>query len=76
MKSHSVINDLNDSMDKPFISKGEEGMERKLDKEWVYLMIQAKKLGISLNEIRQFLQQKSLTDSSQLENSNKACNLP
>lgn len=39
-------------------------MERKLDQEWVCLMIEAKQMGIPLEEIRKFLQQISLTETS------------
>lgn len=34
-------------------------MERKLDNEWVYLIIQAKQMGIPIEEIRIFLRQGS-----------------
>jgi len=38
-------------------------MERKLEEEWVYLILQAKHMGISKEEIRKFLQEKSLDHS-------------
>ncbi|MCH6267140.1 anti-repressor SinI family protein [Neobacillus citreus] len=47
-------------------------MERKLDKEWVNLMIQAKQMGIPIEEIRRFLRQRSVAEVSQLENNNEA----
>ena len=37
-------------------------IEEKLDKEWVHLLVQAKQMGISIEEIRTFLRQESLTD--------------
>lgn len=37
-------------------------MERTLDQEWVYLIIEAKQLGIPLEEVRRFLQQSPLTE--------------
>ncbi|WP_203363203.1 anti-repressor SinI family protein [Bacillus sp. REN10] len=46
-------------------------MERELEQEWVYLMMQAKQIGISIEEVRRFLQQGSLTEISHLENKNK-----
>ena len=39
-------------------------IEEKLDKEWVCLLVQAKQMGIPIEEIRKFLQQKSLADVS------------
>lgn len=42
-------------------------MEKKLDHEWVCLMMEAKQMGIPIGEIRRFLQQRSLTEISQLE---------
>ncbi len=47
-------------------------MERELDKEWVYLIMQAKQMGISIEEVRRFLQQGSLAEVSHLENKNRA----
>lgn len=44
-------------------------MEKELDQEWVYLMHQAKKMGIPIKEIRIFLQQRAV-ESSLLENKN------
>lgn len=46
-------------------------MERSLDKEWVYLIIQAKQMGIPIEEIRTFLRQRSLAEVSHLENKNE-----
>lgn len=51
------------------MSKGEMVMEKELDQEWVYLMHQAKKMGIPIKEIRIFLQQRAV-ESSLLENKN------
>ena len=46
-------------------------MEEKLDKEeWVDLLVQAKQMRIPIEEIRRFLQQKSLVKDSYLENKN------
>ena len=45
-------------------------MEEKLDIEWVDLLVQAKQMGIPIEEIRRFLQQKSLIEDSYLENKN------
>ncbi|PAQ13583.1 hypothetical protein CD798_14335 [Bacillaceae bacterium SAOS 7] len=45
-------------------------MERELDKEWVYLMTRAKQMGISIEEVRRFLQQGSLAEVSHLKNKN------
>lgn len=42
-------------------------MEEKLDKEWVYLLVQAKQIGIPIDEIRTFLQQGAITKNSPLE---------
>ncbi|MHC0038870.1 anti-repressor SinI family protein [Pseudoneobacillus sp. C159] len=46
-------------------------MERNLDQEWVELMIQAKQIGMPTEEIRRFLQQRSLVEVSLLENKNE-----
>ena len=43
-------------------------MERKVENEWVYLMIQAKQMGITIEEIRTFLRERSLVEVSHLEN--------
>ena len=45
-------------------------MEEKLDKEWVDLLVQAKQMRIPIEEIRRFLQQKSLVEDSYPENNN------
>ena len=45
-------------------------MERDLEKEWVYLMMQAKQMGITIEEIRTFLRQRSLVEDSHIENKN------
>ena len=44
------------------------GMERKVDNEWVYLMMQAKQMGITVEEIRTFLRERSLAEVSRLVN--------
>ena len=49
-------------------------MGENLDKEWVYLLVQAKQMGITKEEIRTFLRQKSLTDVSHLEYKNDISN--
>lgn len=36
------------------------GLEEMLDKEWVYLLVQAKQMGIPKDEIRRFLRQGTL----------------
>lgn len=46
-------------------------MERELDKEWLYLIIQAKQMEIPIAEIRRFLHQRTLTKVSELENKNE-----
>ena len=43
-------------------------MERDLEKEWVYLMMQAKQMGITIEEIRTFLRQRPLAEDSHIEN--------
>lgn len=49
-------------------------MGENLDKEWVYLLVQAKQVGITKEEIRTFLRQKSLADVSYLEYKNDMSN--
>lgn len=39
-------------------------IEEKLDKEWVDLLVQAKQMGIPIEEIRTFLRQDSIADVS------------
>lgn len=51
-------------------------MERKLDQDWLYLMIQAKQMGIPKEEIRRFLRQGALAEVSQLENKNEVSSAP
>jgi Anti-repressor SinI len=46
------------------------GMERNIEKEWVYLMMQAKQMGITIEEIRTFLRERSLAEISYIENKN------
>ena len=46
-------------------------MERNIEKEWVYLMMQAKQMGITIEEIRTFLRQRSLAEVSPSENKNE-----
>ena len=46
-------------------------MERNIEKEWVYLMMQAKQMGITIDEIRTFLRQGSLAEVSPIENKNE-----
>lgn len=46
-------------------------MERNLEKEWVCLMMQAKQMGITIDEIRTFLRQGSLAEASPIENKNE-----
>lgn len=41
-------------------------MGEKLDREWIELLVKAKQLGISIEEIRAFLQQKNLAEISRL----------
>ena len=43
-------------------------MERKAENEWVCLMIQAKEMGITVEEIRTFLRERSLAEVSRLTN--------
>ncbi|MCM3567240.1 anti-repressor SinI family protein [Neobacillus mesonae] len=45
-------------------------MERKLDNEWVDLIIQAKQVGIPIEEIRRFLREGTLAKAAHLENKN------
>lgn len=45
-------------------------MGENLDKEWVYLIVQAKQMGITKEEIRTFLGQESLIDVTHLEHTN------
>jgi hypothetical protein len=47
---------------------------KNIDKEWIYLLIQAKQLGITKEEIRTFLRQESLEDGSHLESKNDISN--
>lgn len=42
------------------------GMEKLLERDWVDLMIQAKQMGIPIEEIRKFLQQKSVKTVTQM----------
>ena len=51
-------------------------MERNLEKEWVYLMMQAKQMGITIEEIRTFLRQGSLAEVSPIENKNEVSFAP
>jgi hypothetical protein len=37
-------------------------MKKELEQEWLYLMMQAKQMGIPIEEVRRFLQQGSLKD--------------
>ncbi|MGP7819348.1 anti-repressor SinI family protein [Niallia sp. 01092] len=37
-------------------------LERKIDQEWYLLIMQAKKLGLSTTEVRNFLQKRCVTD--------------
>ncbi len=46
-------------------------MERNIEKEWVYLMMQAQQMGITIEEIRTFLRQRSLAEVSPSENKNE-----
>jgi DNA-binding transcriptional MerR regulator len=46
------------------------GIGKNIDKEWIYLLIQAKQLGITIEEIRTFLRQESLENVSHLESQN------
>ena len=47
-------------------------MEKNIEKEWVYLMMQAKQMGITIEEIRTFLRQRSLAEVSAKENKDEA----
>lgn len=49
-------------------------MGENLDKEWIYLLVQAKQLGITIEEIRTFLLQESLADVQHLESKNDISN--
>lgn len=43
-------------------------MKRELEQEWLSLMMQAKKMGITVEEVRRFLQQGSLEGGPHPEN--------
>ena len=51
-------------------------MEINIEKEWVYLMMQAKQMGITIDEIRTFLRQSSLAEVSPIENKNEVSSPP
>ncbi|ASK61836.1 hypothetical protein CFK37_06520 [Virgibacillus phasianinus] len=51
-------------------------MEGKLDIEWLYLMVEAKETGITVEEIRTFLQNRSIIESSHLTNKSEGSCLP
>lgn len=51
-------------------------MEGKLDIEWVYLMVEAKEIGFTVEEIRTFLQYRSIIKSSHLADENEGPRLP
>ena len=43
-------------------------MERKVDNEWVYLMMRAKQMGITVEEIRTFFRERLLAEDLRLAN--------
>jgi DNA-binding transcriptional MerR regulator len=46
-------------------------MERESEQEWLYLLMQAKQMGIPIEEVRQFLKQGSLEDVSYQKSKSK-----